>query len=135
MAINDAPRLAEKLPKRLDSDAVVIAYDRISDTLMIHFFGRGRAATSVPVEDTVDGRDLVFARLDRATDEVVGIQVEEFLDVYVKARPEMIKLLSVAELRGITRDDVRLLAEGIQAEQLRAAMTGSLFSDLLSAAD
>lgn len=134
MALNRGEPLSEMLPPLSDLDIrqVVIAYDRTSDTLMIHFYGRGRGATSVPVGR--DDRDFIFARLDRETNKVVGIQIEDFLDIFVRHHPTMVKFLDIAELRGISRDEVQLIQEGLDPDTLRQAMIGSLLSELAAAA-
>lgn len=86
---------------------VVASYDRDSDTLMMHFGGRPRAATSVPIER--DGKTAFYVRVDRANGEVVGLQVEDFTTSFLEWRPELAETLNDAELRGITREEVAVI--------------------------
>lgn len=103
-----APKLNLQQLRRIDPRQVVVSYDRASDTLMIHLFGRGRPAVSVPSPANVD-RDLVFFRGDPETEELVGFQIEDFLRLYVPVTPRALDWLHPqrgAELRGLTAADV-----------------------------
>lgn len=105
-----APRANDAKLNDLDLQRVVISYDRASDTLMVHLFGRGRAAVSVPSPRPLT-RDFVFLRIDPETDELVGVQIEDFLRLYVVDHPEMLHLLERAELRGITHEEVNRIQD------------------------
>lgn len=82
---------------------IAIAYDRPSDTLLIHLFGRGRPAVSVPVDR------YLYALVDLESERTVGLHIEGFLAQAVKEHPELIAILDHAELRGITPIEVRTL--------------------------
>ena len=107
MALSDEPRFRPDLDAlaRLSPAEIVVSYDRRSDTLMVHFGARGRAAVSVPSPKPL-ARDFVFLRFDPATGELVGVQIEDFLDLYLPANPKAAILIERAELRGITEAEV-----------------------------
>jgi hypothetical protein len=86
------------------SPLVSVSYDRDSDTLMLHLGGRPRAATSVPIERA--SRTAFFVRLDRASDEIVGFQIEDFTASFLEDHPELADTLNDADLRGITQEEV-----------------------------
>lgn len=90
-------------PEDIDPAKVVVSYDRPSDTLLIHLFGRGLATVSVPV-----GRYL-YLMVTPDTETIVGFHIEGFLGQAVKDNPAAIDLLEYAELRGITPAEVRKL--------------------------
>ena len=105
------PKIDPEQIRSLDPREVVIAYDRPSDTLAVHFYGRGRPAVSVPSSRDLD-RDFVSMRFDPTTDQLVGFEIEDFLDLYVSDHPDALYLLKTAELRGITREEWRAAAIG-----------------------
>src|SRR5688572_6338522 len=80
----------------IDPEKLVVSYDRRSDTLMVHFFGRGRSTVSDPTDT------FLYALVDPDTNELVGYHIEGFLAGAVKQIPAAILLLDFAELRGIT---------------------------------
>jgi hypothetical protein len=82
---------------------VLASYDRDSDALMLRFGERPRAATSVPIER--DCRTTFYARVHRASEEVVGLQIEDFTTSFLEWHPELAEALNDAELRGITREE------------------------------
>lgn len=88
-------------------DSIVITFDRPSDTLLIHLFGRGRSLVSVPV-DRYD-----YALVNSETEQTLGIHIEGFLAQEVKEHPTQTVLLDHAELRGITPIEVRELQREI----------------------
>lgn len=125
-----APRPDHAKLRALDLSRVVISYDRVSDTLMIHLYGRGRPAVSVPSPKPL-ARDFVFLRFDPESDELVGIQIEDFLRVYVVDHPRAIDLLDQADLRGITHEEIARIRLRIGAdERLQSAATRSLIEEL-----
>lgn len=75
----------------IDPENVVVSFDRRSDTLLIHLFGRGRGSVSVPVSD------YLYLMVDPATEETIGVHVEGFLSQAVKDSPEAMKLQATAE--------------------------------------
>lgn len=100
------PREIHPKPVRLDEidpERVVVSFDRRSDTLLIHLFGRGRGSVSVPVET------YLYVMVDPDTEETPGFHVEGFLGQAMKDVPQAIDLLDYAELRGITPAEVREL--------------------------
>ena len=71
-----APRQIDPKPIRsedIDPARIVVSYDRRSDTLLIHLFGRGLETISVPV-----GEHL-FALVTPDTESTVGFQIEGYL--------------------------------------------------------
>lgn len=114
MAMSERRRFApdRAILDRLDPARLVASYDRASDTLMIHFFGRGRPAVSVPSPKPL-ARDFVFLRFDPVTGELVGIQIEDFLRLYLRDHPEAAVLLDGADLAGISQDEVDAAVEGL----------------------
>lgn len=87
----------------VDPEKVVISYDRRSDTLLVHLFGRGRSSISVHIDR------YLYAMVDPDSDEIIGIHIEGFLSQAVKEHPWEIAILDHAELRGITPVEVRAL--------------------------
>ncbi len=88
-------------PSDVDLRDVVLSYDRHSDTLFVHLFGRGRPAVSDLVGDSW------YLLVDPQTLEVVGLQIEDFLARAVAEAPPLVDLLDLSELRGITPAEVR----------------------------
>ncbi len=70
--------------------------------MMVHFFGAPRPAVSISIEDPADA---LYVRLNRATDEVVGLQIEGFITRFIVRHPDWADTFSIARLRGITRED------------------------------
>lgn len=110
----DAALLRQAANETRTPGDLVIAYDRRSDTLMVHFYGRGIPAVSVPVGD--EERDIFYMRVEPRTQRPVGIQIEGFLGSFVAEHPELDTLLDVAELRGVTRDEI----QGIRVQRAKA---------------
>jgi len=101
---------------KVDPTKVVVSYDRPSDTLMIHLFGRQRDSVSVQAARNI------YVLADPDTEEVVGVHVEGFLARMVRDAPEAIDILEHAELRGITPMEVRSLrSEALGRRQRLAA--------------
>ena len=128
------PKIDYEELRKLDPSGVVIAHDRPSDTLTVHFYGRGRPAVSVPSPRDVD-RDFLYMRFDPETDQLVGFEIKDFLDLYVSDHPETLYLLKTAELRGITRKEVEAVEQGIAPEKWRAAAIGSFVGEFALASD
>lgn len=100
------PRQIDPKPFRwedIDPAKVVVSYDRRSDTLLIHLFGRGHDTISVPVAK------YLYVMVTPDTETIVGFHIEGFLAQAVKDIPEALTLLDFAELRGITPAEVRAL--------------------------
>ena len=81
---------------------VAFSYDRDSDTMMVHFFGTPRPAVSISIDDP---NDALYVRLDRAADEVVGLRIEGFITRFISRHPDWADTLSIARIRGITREE------------------------------
>ncbi|MDQ3226609.1 MAG: hypothetical protein M3Q50_08275, partial [Chloroflexota bacterium] len=93
------PRQIDPKPFRrqdIDPAKIVVSYDRRSDTLLIHLFGRGHSTISVPVAK------YLYVMVTPDTETIVGFHIEGFLAQAVNENPEAIALLDYAELRGIT---------------------------------
>lgn len=104
VTVADAALLRQAARGERDSRTLTIGYDRRSDTLTVHFYGRGIPAVSMPVGD--GERDAFYVRVDPTTNRPVGIQIEGFLSSFATEHPELVTLLDTAELRGITREEV-----------------------------
>ncbi len=96
---------------RLDLSRVAYAYDRESDSLVIHLYGRGRPAT---VYQTVGGVDL---RLDPETDAIIGAQIEGYLTFAVLRQPY---LLNLARAAGIGWEEIEAAEARIEQHQREA---------------
>ena len=102
MAVGVGARAFEpRLPdlKDLRMDRLRCVYERAIDTMFVDFYGRPRPASSEPL-DTGD-RDYIFVRIDPKPEEVVGLQIEDFLSYAVVRNPVFLELLGIAELRGV----------------------------------
>jgi hypothetical protein len=102
---NEKPPIQEfdiRLPTEdVDADKVVMTYDRLSDTLLLLFYGRDRLWVAT------GGASYLYALVDPTTEELVGWQIEDFLARAVKAEPRWVEALDYAELLGMTIADVR----------------------------
>lgn len=107
------------MPRREDLDPrrIVVSYDDVSDTLMLHLFGRGRPAVSI---ETGNG---FFLRVDPGTHHVVGVQVEAFLSRAIVENPD---LLEVAEAAGIPEQKIQQVRGRISPESMKAAAARTL---------
>ena len=104
------------LIERVDPSKVVFSYDHESDTLVIHLHGRGRPGVSIPV---AQGWML---RLDSETDELIGVQIEGVLIRAARAHPPLLDVLDLAELRGITPDEIDRVRREVAAPPTRDAL-------------
>jgi hypothetical protein len=82
---------------------VVVSFDRRSDTLLIHLFGRDCGSISVHMAN------YLYVMVDPDTEESLGFHIEGFVGQAVKDVPVAIELLDYGELRGITPAEVREL--------------------------
>jgi hypothetical protein len=107
--------------RAVNAQRIVISYDRPSDTLLVHLFGRGRSSVSVPVDR------YLYVMVDPDTEETIGIHIEGFIGQAVKEHPRQIDILDYAELRGMTPGEVRAMQRAVLglrhrlATELRAA--------------
>jgi hypothetical protein len=99
----------------VDPEKVVISYDRRSDTLLVHLFGRGRSSVSVHIDR------YLYAMVDPESEEIIGVHIEGFLSQAVKEHPQEIVILDHAELRGITSIEVRALQREVLRSQRQQA--------------
>jgi hypothetical protein len=88
----------ESLPK----GQVRFTYDGRLDTLFVNFYGKARPAASEPLD--VGERDYLFVRVDPLSQEVVGLQIEDFLSYAVGLYPGWVEAIEIADLRGY--DDI-----------------------------
>ncbi|MDP9363009.1 MAG: hypothetical protein M3Q10_02045 [Chloroflexota bacterium] len=103
MAVNEEPLriFRPKWPSRqaIDPGRVAFTYDHLSDTLFVDLFGRAMPAVSVPAELEQDDVD-VYLRVDAATEEVLGLQIEGVLAGGARL-PWIGEALGLAERRDI----------------------------------
>lgn len=103
----------EPRPQAFDPDRIVVGYDRDSDTLMVHFYGRGVPGISV------HRGDGWYVRWNRERTCPIGLQIEEFLARAVRDEPDLLRALDLAELRGITVEEVARIRRAIARDRLR----------------
>ena len=86
MAITDTRRIKPKPPalEDIDQAQVQLKYDRLSDTLWVSLVGDPRPAYNVYTDDD----DTMF-RVDPYTGEVVGLEIEHFLDRALRLSPDV----------------------------------------------
>lgn len=108
---------------------IAYSYDAPSDTMMVHFSGVPRAATSVLIDDPFDS---VYVRMDQERNEAVGLQIEGFTIDFVYRHPEMAETLLVADLRGITRDEAAAIVDRAQQRGPRAAAVTTYLEHLIA---
>lgn len=115
----------------LDLGKVVLSYDRESDTLMIHLHGRGQPGVSRHVTDEF------MIRLGRDRQTVLDFQIEHFLSRVVHEHPKLLDVLDIAELRGITIEEVARLRRDVASTQKRETIAEVIaeFSPFDPAAD
>lgn len=85
----------------LNPTAFVFHYDRNSDTLLLHLYGRPQAAMSHQMDDHI------FIRVDLETHKVVGIQIEGFLKAAVYGQPALLQLAAWAGVDANEIEDIR----------------------------
>jgi hypothetical protein len=61
-------------------------------------------------------------RLDRETEGVIGIQIEGLLARAARAHPNLLGVLDLAELRGITPDEIDRVRREVAAPSPREAL-------------
>ncbi len=100
MALRKSHDLTPVLPdwESLDLDRVVLSYDDASDTMMVHFGGRGVPAYGDPVSD--GRRDVYLLRISFANDQIVGVQIEDFRARFSTEYSGADELLLLAERPG-----------------------------------
>jgi len=113
----DLPNPDDLDPARLD-----VRYDRASDILLVHFGDRGRYGAA----DYVGEPDYLAVLRDAESDEVVGVQVEDFLVRAVVDDPTRLDLLEAAVLRGISPKEIAALRATVDAGQRKRAAVAAL---------
>ena len=114
------PNLDQIDPRRL-----LFLYEPVSDVLTIYFDGEPRPAINVP---SGDEDDLVSFRVDPATEEVVGVEVEDLF----AAGDEHPRWVDLAQLAGITEQKLESPPPQIVSE-LRAYAAVARLRDLIPA--
>ena len=117
-------RLARGKPKlpdfaSIDPEKVVPEFDRVSDTLIVHLFGRGRPFTILPA------KGLTMLLVDPETFEVIGLRVEGFL---ARAVYEMPVLLDLASFVGLGDQEVGAIRRRIASEHNIVEIVGALIA-------
>jgi hypothetical protein len=88
------------IPDDVELSDLVATYDGDSDTLLVHFYGRG-----VPGVSVAAGNDAMI-RLDSERKRAVGIHIEHFLRVFAEKHPEALDILDFAELRDVDTEQI-----------------------------
>ena len=97
---------------------VAFDYDRASDILLIHFTPGPQPSTAIQIDDPTDD---VYVLLNRATDQVVGLQIDGFLTEFIHRHPDLADILAVAHLTGITRDETVASADRARQQEPQVA--------------
>jgi hypothetical protein len=111
------------MPNDVDLRQVVVTYDGDSDTLLVHFYGRGIPGVSV------DAGDGAMLRMDRERQRVIGVHIEHFLSLYAPEHPEMLDILDIAELRDFDVNTLATIRREI-ATQHKDAVLRQMMADL-----
>ena len=115
----------------IDPDDTVVTYDQDSDTIHVHFFRRVIPAVSLLLNDEM------MIRWDRAGRRVVGLQIERFLSRVAPLHPELLDLMDIADLQGISLAEVGEIRRSV-AQGRRGSVLDRVVKDLdavTSAAD
>ena len=107
--------------EELDLNRFGFGYNDVADTLYIHFFGNPQPAVSVVVNE------FLYLRVNRATQKIVGLQIEDFLSYVVHEHPEWLPL---ADLAGIPIDVIESARKAISPERIRRAALLPILSEL-----
>ena len=104
-----APAFDPKVPdvKNLHMDHLRFVSERATDTMFVDFSVQVRPASSVPLD--IGDRGDSFVRVDPKTDEIVGLQIEDFLAYAVEQNPAFAELLGFAEWRGVGESEADAL--------------------------
>ena len=80
----------------------VVSYDYDSDELLVYFNleAAERPGVSSPVVKNL------WLRLDRETGRPLGFQFDHFLSVVARNRPSLMNFMDIAELRGISIEEI-----------------------------
>jgi hypothetical protein len=108
---------------------VAFDYDRESDILLIHFKPGPQPSTAIQLDDPTDD---VYVLLNRATDQVVGLQIDGFLTEVIHRHPDLIDILAVAHLSGITREEAIAAAEQARRQEPQVAAVTHFLERLIA---
>lgn len=110
----------------IDPDRLVFNYWHEIDTLMVDFTGQNPPAVSMPL-DVGGDRGYFMLRLDPVTEDVVGLQIEDFLSYAIHRHPNLLAMLDLATLHGIKPDEIEQLRRRVDpAARKRAALAAVL---------
>ncbi len=112
----------------VDLDRVTFSYWHEIDTLMVDFTGENPPAVSVPL-DLGGDRDYVYLRLHPTTEDVLGLQIEDFLGYAVERHPSLIDTLDLAALHGISRPEINCVRREMALDVRRRAVVGASFNE------
>lgn len=106
MAVNEPRIFHPRRPAKIDVSDLTFTYDRLSDTLLVLFGGVSpRPGVSIPLSD------FEYVRVDAENEEIMGIQIEDFLDYAVY---ENGIYLDFAEFAGIEDKELALIRRTIE---------------------
>ena len=126
---HDEPDIMELHPKWPDVADVLTkqqytaVYDGVSDTFYFDFYGPGRAAVNVEIDK--GDHDYMFQRVDVETQEVVGLQIDDFLAYAVSQDPYFLDVLAFAELHHVTPDQAVAIRRALSRAQDHSASPAS----------
>lgn len=113
--------------RAIDPGLLVFNYWHEIDTLMVDFTGQNPPAVSVPL-DLGGERGYFFLRLDPVTEDVVGLQIEDFLAYAIQRHPYLLDMLDLATLHGITPAEIA----GMRQSRVPKASKGAVVAALLA---
>ncbi|MGH2557712.1 MAG: hypothetical protein ACRDJH_01500 [Thermomicrobiales bacterium] len=118
MEANVTPKLValKSAIGEIDLNSLVLSFDRESDALMVHLYGRGQPGISHLVTDEF------MIRFDPNHEKVIGIQIEHFLSLVVPEHPRLLDALDIAELRGISLEEVAQIRREVATNQKRETL-------------
>ena len=113
------PRVPEL--EEVDINNVEFRYTKGTDTAFVHWFGRERHAIILDIDDHIS------VRIDPATQDIVGLQIEAFMEWFVVEHPEF---LPVAEQFGVDPMDIEAARRKIEPQRAKVAALGSLLDQV-----
>jgi uncharacterized small protein (DUF1192 family) len=97
--------------------------------LMVDFTGENLPAVSVPL-DLGGNRDYLYLRLDPTSEDVLGLQIEDFFAYAIHRHLYLVDMLELAILHGITPAEIARLRRELAPNTRRRAAVNSLFDEL-----
>ena len=110
----------------IDPERVRFSYWQEVDTLMVDFTGRNSPAISVPL-DLDREHDYLYLRLDPVTEEVVGLQIEDFLNFTIHRHSDFLDMLDLATLHGITPAEIAEFRRNLAPSARKRAAVDTVF--------